>query len=262
MSECANCKRQSDLFACKRCQDTLRGWFYDTPGWITALLEAVHGETRLGESVRRSSEKTSPMLCNLDASAQLIYTRSVLNEWTRDLCETRGTPIPDLADGDLAIWLGRNVTAIACDQGFGVCYLEVKQMLEDIERLVDRPRSPALNTSCPALLRVGYGEQACGAYLTLLPNEDAVRCHECKTTHLVYELIELRLDELGPDVLFTAPEVLDVMAIIRRPLPESTWRRWRATRQVAQAGELYGEPAYHINDVREFRKKWTREKAS
>jgi hypothetical protein len=262
MSECANCRRQSDLFGCKRCQDTLRGWFYDTPGWITALLEAVHGETRLGESVRRSSEKTSPMLCNLDASAQLAYARSVLNEWTRDLCETRGLQTPDLVDGDLAIWLAHNVTAIACDQGFGVCFLEVKQMLEDIEHLVDRPKSPALNTSCPAMLTVGYGEQVCGAYLTLLPEEDSVRCHNCKATHQVHELTELRLDAVPNDLLFTATEILDIMAMIRRPIPESTWRRWRQLKQVMPAGELYGEPAYRIQDVRDFRKKWTRDKAS
>lgn len=260
-TECANCKRPSQLFGCKRCQDQLRGWLYDTPGWLASLLEAVHGETRLGESVRRSSERTSPLLCNLEASAQLDYARSVLTEWARDLCETRGAQPPDLIDGDLALWLAHNVTAIACDEGFGLCCREIKQMLEDIENLVDRPKSPALNTSCPAMLTVGYGEQVCGAYLTLLPDEDSVRCHKCRTTHQVHELTELRLDEVPADLLFTSNEILDIMAMIRRPLAESTWRRWRQLKQVIPAGELYGEPAYRIQDVRDFRRKWTREKA-
>lgn len=92
---CTHCTRPSpDAFLCNTCIGRLRQMLTDLPGWITTLEEAVHGQTRLGESVRRSTEKTGPMLCNLEASELLDYTRSVLVEWVRDICETRGMEVP------------------------------------------------------------------------------------------------------------------------------------------------------------------------
>jgi len=78
----------------------------------------------------------------------------------------------------------------------------------------------------------------------------------------VDELIALRLAD--PYALFTSAEVEIIMAseYVREPVPERTWRRWKAMRWVEPAGELYGEPGYRIEDVRGMRRKWTREKVS
>jgi hypothetical protein len=272
MTKCTNCARSSELFLCPRCITELRDTLRDLPGWVTALQEDAWGQTRHGESVRRSTDKGSPALCKLgkDGSFKrspgqwLVYTHSVAVEWTRDVCETRGIEVPELDTRGLLRWLARNVAALASDQGAAVAYREFKQIRETIERIVDRPRSPLFVGRCPTWMGTAGLDivaQQCPADLVISPEAKHVRCRECKETYSVADLVEWRLDEAPPDLLFTASEVLDIMDIIRKPVPESTWRRWRATGQVEAVGELYGEPAYRIQDVREFRKKWTRAKA-
>jgi hypothetical protein len=93
-AKCTQCTKPADLFLCGRCIAELRESLQSLPDWLQALEEAVNGQTRLGESVRRSTEKTGPMLCNLEASELLTQTHAVLVEWVRDICETRGVEVP------------------------------------------------------------------------------------------------------------------------------------------------------------------------
>jgi hypothetical protein len=262
LTACTNCARTAELWLCNRCQTNLRALLNDLPGWITALQEDAYGQTRHGQSARRSTDKGSPALCKLgkDGSFKrspgqwLLYTQSVAVEWAADVCETRNTPIPALDTIGFIRLLARHVNTIAHDPAAHVAYREFEQIRDTIERLVDRPRSPLFAGPCP--------EKDCGAELVIPPAAKHFQCRDCKATHLVHELVSRRLDEIPPDLLFTASEVLVVMDIIRTPLPERTWRRWRAAQHVQAAGELYGEPAYRIQDVRNFRKKWTREKTA
>lgn len=243
----------------------LRDELRDMPGWIAALDEEIHGQTRKGSSVRRSTDKGSPALCRLSKHGsfrgspgqQRVYTHSVLVEWVRDVCETRGVEVPQLDTGDLSLWLARHVTAIAADPGFSVCYREIKQIRSDIERIVDLPQSPRCYGACPTVFD---GEQVCGTALVVAPGAKTVECDGCGATRTIEELIRLRLGD--PYALYTASEVLLIMAsdYLREPVAESTWRRWRASKQVKPAGQLYGEPGYCIEDVREFRRKWTRKR--
>lgn len=262
MTKCTHCLRSAELFLCTRCQTELRDTLNDLPGWITALQEDAWGQTRMGESVRRSTDLGSPALCKLGPSGSfarspgqlLVYTHSVAVEWTRDLCETRGVEIPILSTSGLMRWLSRHVTAIASDPGAAVCYREIQEIRADIEARVDRPCSPLFAGICPT--------EGCAAELVIPPGGvKQFQCRGCGSIHLVHELLTRRLNEAPPDLLFTAGEVLIVMNMLRMPVPERTWRRWRAQGHVQPAGELYGERAYRIQDVREMRLKWSHRRA-
>jgi len=273
MTNCTNCRRQSDLYLCSRCQKDLTAILRDLPGWLTALQEDAYGQTRHGESVRRSTDKGSPALCKLgpDGSFKrspgqwLTYTHSVAVEWAADVCETRGIPIPALDTTGFIRLLARHVNTIANDKAAHVAYREFEQIRDTIMRIVDRPRSPLFVGLCPTVTAF-RNETLWPVSLVIAPGATHVKCRDCKETYAVRDLIKWRLDDLPDDVMFTAGEILDIMALIDTPIPERTWRRWRygwpgRPAPIQPVGELYGEPAYRIQDVREFRTKWTREKA-
>jgi hypothetical protein len=166
-----------------------------------------------------------------------------------------------MATSDLALWLARHVTAIASDPGFAVCYREIRQITADIERIVDLPPASRCYGACPTVLTDNNGERVCNTEIVVAPGAKTVQCHGCQATRTVEELIALRLGD--PYALYTASEILQIMAseYVLEPIPDSTWRRWRAKNFVVPAGRLYGEPGYSIEEVRGMRRKWTRAKA-
>lgn len=277
MTECTQCAGKATLFLCQRCQDDLREWLQDLPRWLEYLDDAAHGQTRLGESARRSSEKGSPMLVNLRASELLTYAHSVLLEWTRDLTGTTETPriaayppeyigpLPKHAirceyrgyTHTLALWLAEHIPAIASDPGSAVCYREIRELVTDIERTINRPTTPRELGPCPAMLTDGYGQRRCQTRLTAKHDETDVQCWKCKTTHNVETLIRDALEDVK-DWLWTAREVLDFMGLIGEPITDRTWRRWRSDGRVVSRNETGAEPKYLLSEVRELREQMTR----
>lgn len=102
MAECAHCSAKTQLHLCTRCQsdlkDTLHGLAigqelpngrYSRP-WITCLEDAVHGDTRLGESARRSTERNSPLPVHLAASSLLDTVKDTLHRWAQHITIHQG----------------------------------------------------------------------------------------------------------------------------------------------------------------------------
>lgn len=77
MANCQACQRKSDLYLCTDCQRDLHEMLQGlavgqahpngerSPGFIEYLEDAKLGRTRLGESARRSNERTTPLLVRL-----------------------------------------------------------------------------------------------------------------------------------------------------------------------------------------------------
>lgn len=110
MTQCQSCQANTQLFLCKRCitdlRDTLIGLVARTetnirtgetrpaPGWLALLHDAATGDTRLGESTRRSTDLTSPLPYSETASGLLANVTGMLGTWVRHLCESRGIKQP------------------------------------------------------------------------------------------------------------------------------------------------------------------------
>lgn len=106
MSQCTHCGGRAQLYLCGSCQTDLRDMLTGlaigqdlgngrrSRGFIQALEDAVLGDTRLGESARRSTERNTPLPVNLLASQLLENVHNMLGGWVRHLCESRGTEIP------------------------------------------------------------------------------------------------------------------------------------------------------------------------
>lgn len=278
MTACTQCGAQAQLFGCTRCQNELRAWLnglaYGTavnfstgetrscPGYLERLQEAMHGQTRLGESARRSTDKGSPALCKLGPKGSfrgspgqlMVYTHSVLVEWTRDICETRGVPTPrEPATRALALWLAHNVSAIASDQGFAVCYREVKQIVRDIERAINRPNPPVLLGPCPTMIA---HHRACAVRLSAPRGAATVKCQACGYEHDVETVIEKSLEsERAADYTATVPELA---VLLRRPV--RTIYDWVNFGKLKPANSI-GPARYRLADARELSKPTERKQA-
>lgn len=304
---CQKCERKCDLFLCTQCVAELQGMLTAlagellpsgdrAPGWLTHLQEAALGQTRFGELVRRSRGEV-PMRLNLKAAELYDYARSILSEWVRDLCETRGVTwrplkaaeagfigplLPDQrrlpADHratpiETAEWLSANVSALASDQGAGVAYREISELVQDIQRLVDRPRSYRFVGPCPAELDGDHDKNCtkvhphpCGVAMMAKREASETCCPACKTPHVIADVMAQLVDDLG-EWHFTQFELLHtVLPALAQPVAARTFRSWVHKRRLIPVGYRRSDgvfsltwtspedkPAYRLADVRRLR---------
>jgi hypothetical protein len=109
MTNCQKCRAKTQLNLCNTCTRQLhemltalatgqwvtgaegktasgRRWYIEhiTPGLLEHLADAANGQTRLGISVRKSTDHTTPLPYNDKASALLAEATDTLQYW----CET------------------------------------------------------------------------------------------------------------------------------------------------------------------------------
>lgn len=164
----------------------------------------------------------------------------------------------------LAAYLADNIAAIASHEEAGQCFSDVQNVIEDIERKINRPHDPKYCGPCPT---VNPDQSSCGVALFAEWDEQAKQynndlvCWKCHATHSAEQLIS---DALG-DVdgwLFTAEEILETMKQIGEPISDRTWRHWRKTGAIQSRNELGAEPKYYIGEVRYLRQQYAKIRAS
>ena len=276
MSQCQKCAGRAQLFLCTTCtrelKDMLTGLAVgqklhtgtNGAGWIEHLQDAVLGRTRLGESERRSSDRTSPLMVHIEASRLLDSVHATLVRWVQDICDSRGVDYPGArmfprdfigplpvaavrghatgATRSAAVWLASNVSAIACDEDAGMCWRVIRDVIDAIERMINRPIPPRYCGPCPA----------CNTALKAARDDVEVVCPICRVTHNV-ERLERELWAGVDNWLLTHSEVLMVMAYRGDPVPERTLRHWRATGRLVPRGYRGEKPGYWLADVHALR---------
>ena len=274
MSQCQKCGGRAQLFLCGTCTRELKDMLYGLAygqklptgqrgaGWIEHLQDKVNGLTREGESERRSTERNGPLMVHLEASRLLDQVHATLVRWVQDICDSWSYPAPRMYPRDFigplpedavrghatkatrsaAIWLAHNVSAIACDENAGMCWREIKDAIDAIERMINRPIPPRYCGPCPA----------CNTALKAARDDVEVMCPVCRVTHNV-ERLEQELWAGVDTWLLTHSEVLMVMAYRGDPVPERTLRHWRATGRLLPRGYRGEKPGYWLADVHELR---------
>ena len=284
MTQCQKCAGRAQTFLCNTCtrelRDMLTGLHTGTgtnmatgerrpmAGWLEMLQDAVQGQTRLGESERRSTERSSPLMIHTEASRLLDNVHATLVRWVQDICDSRGVDYPGarmyprefigpLPEGAVrghatgatrsaALWLAKNVSAIACDESAGMCYAEIKQIIDEIERQINRPENQIECGPCPT---IDEDQQRCAVGLRAKPGDVEVTCWKCKQTHNVRKLIDQALEDCKR-LLFSESEILDIMAQIGEHIPRGTWWSWRSRGVIESRNEWDAEPKYWLEDAR------------
>jgi len=100
--QCQNCHRKSQLHLCTDCSNQLRemltGLAIGFPlgngkrsrPWLQCLEDAALGDTRLGESARRSTDRTQPLPFGEPASQLLTNTQATLATWFQTILNRKG----------------------------------------------------------------------------------------------------------------------------------------------------------------------------
>lgn len=91
---------------------------------------------------------------------------------------------------DLALELAANVHVIARRPDAGQCYAQIKAIVDDIEKVINRPPAPRFCGQCDTLIE----RKICG--LALYAPRDAIEttCPKCRTTHNIEKLYNRTLN--------------------------------------------------------------------
>lgn len=162
---------------------------------------------------------------------------------------------------DLALWLARNVSAIACDEAAGECFAAIADHTRRIERMINRPTPPRFIGPCDTEIE----RQRCGLMLTAKPGAVEVVCPRCKVTHNV-ERLETRLLNEIDYYRFTRAELAQVCTWLGEPIPRQTMHDWIKAGKLRARGYRrpdgrYGlarhsdadKAVYRLADVRKLR---------
>jgi hypothetical protein len=152
---------------------------------------------------------------------------------------------------DLALFLARHVPAIACDEAAGELFTDVRNTVDAIERMINRPRPEKVLGPCPTL--VGH-HQECAVHLTAPHGAIEIVCSKCDQTHNVEQLSE-RLFQQMHYRTFTIRELLDVvLPRLEEWVPRRTLYDWAAKGKLIPSGySPDGYPLYVLADVRALR---------
>jgi hypothetical protein len=149
----------------------------------------------------------------------------------------------------LALFLSRNTSTIAAREDAGACHAEIRNLVEEIERTINRPRPKRYCGNCPTL---DEDEQRCATPLFAQNHDDVqVECWRCHQTYVIDDLIRRSLDN-ARGLLYSEREVLDIMAQIGRHIPRGTWWSWKQRGVIQSANEWGAEPRYLLEDVQDL----------
>ena len=181
MTDCRNCRRSTELYLCGLCEKELAVLLAELPHWLRELETTVIRQDRLttGE-VGHSSDNPSPI--NVGAMELSRTLAGQLGTLVRELCEERGVKPPRWPNDAITatLWLTINVSAIACSEGAGETFDEIRGAKDAILTAINRSSrmycGPCLNT----IDNDGVEEQ-CGADLYAdRESLEMVQCPKCK----------------------------------------------------------------------------------
>lgn len=181
MTDCRNCRRDTELYLCGLCQKELTVLLAELPHWLRELETTVIRQDRLtiGE-VGHSSDNPSPI--NVGAMELSRTLSGQLGTLVRELCEERGVEPPTWPANAMtaAAWLALHVSSIACSEGAGETFDEIAVAKDAILTAINRSSrmycGPCLNT-----IDTGGAEEQCGADLYAdRESLELINCPRCK----------------------------------------------------------------------------------
>jgi hypothetical protein len=159
-----------------------------------------------------------------------------------------------------ASFLARRVPLIACREDAGLCFMDVKRAVDDIERMINRPPPERALGPCPTWVTPAHDKDCqkthphqCTRALTAKMGVTEVICPHCHITHNVDRLLEQQLSDTD-DKSFTMSELWKLMLpLLRLYVPLRTLQDWAARGRLMPTGyDQCGKPKFLLRDVREL----------
>jgi len=265
MTDCRNCRRDTELFLCQLCSKELSALLGDMPWLLDQLEITVIRQDKLSTGViGRSSDNPSPI--NVGAMELARNIRGQFSTIIRDLCEVRGInpPLKAWSNSTMAEWLGRNISAISCSESAGQVYREMRTDTDAILAVINRFSRMYCG---PCTTVVGHNPQGedveCGADLYAdRDNPVDIQCLKCSGWINPREQLMVhfkRRDLLSEKVL------IEVTASLGEPITERMVDRWLREQKLTVRGYLHngrivaefvqrGDPrVFSLNQARQLR---------
>lgn len=169
--------------------------------------------------------------------------------------------LPAATPAALASWLAQNAHAIAADKAADVCYSEIKEVITDIEKVINRPAPPRVLGPCPTQVDSSHDKDCdkqhphtCALALTAKNDATQITCPRCRTTHDVEELLARQIRDTD-DYNFSLTELHQTaLPALREYVPLRTLQHWAASGRLQPRDHgPDGEPKYLLADVRRLR---------
>ena len=239
MTDCRNCRRDTDLFLCQLCTKELGALLGDLPWLLDQLEITVIRQDRLSTGViGRSSDNPSPI--NVGAMELARNLRGQFGTIIRDLCEVRGQqpPLKAWSNSVMAEWLGGNISAISCSESAGQVYREMRTGTDAILAVINR-YSRMYCGPCTSVTGHGpSGEDVeCGADVYAdRDNPVDVQCPKCSSWINPREQLMVHFKRRD---LMSEKMLIDVMDSLGEPITERMFDRWLREQKLTIRGYLH-----------------------
>jgi hypothetical protein len=239
MTDCRNCRRDTELFLCQLCTKELGALLGDLPFLLDQLEITVIRQDRLSTGViGRSSDNPSPI--NVGAMELARNLRGQLGTIIRDLCEVRGQqpPLKAWSNSTMAEWLGGNISAISCSESAGQVYREMRTGTDAVLAVINRFSRMYCGPCTSVAGHSQSGEDVeCGHDLYAdRDNPEDIQCPECDRWINPREQLMVHFKRRD---LMGETELIDAMRTVGEPVTEAVLDKWLRTNQLTVRGYMH-----------------------
>lgn len=178
-------------------------------GWVSEELDTVLiRQSRYSErqAYRKITEEERPVPFHDKASDLAHDLNGLLNEWIHRVCAARVVEWPGfMRTPQAAHWMSNHHVYLALTDGADQFFADLKDVVKQCTRLVDRPPGTVYAGPCPSK---GSGTW-CGD-LYVRPGATNVKCEHCDKTWDVSELREFMMED-ARQTLGTAAELAGIL---------------------------------------------------
>lgn len=162
----------------------------------------------------------------------------------------------------LALHLAANVHTIARHESAGQCFNDIRNAVDAIDRMINRPKPPRMLGPCRAPQNHTHDKHCpqphhphpCGIALTAKLEDTETTCPTCGNTYNIERLLRQQIDDTN-QMSFTLSELFKTILPIRcEYIPLRTLQHWAASGKLVPTGyNNENEPRYLLADVRDLR---------
>lgn len=154
---------------------------------------------------------------------------------------------------EYALHLAAHTHRIAGHENAGQCATDLQTLVDQIERLINRPVPEKFCGYCPTPTPKDDQKQ-CGILLYAKRDDTQTTCWKCHTTHNIDQLIEQALED-SDEMSFTLGELYKtILPAVNEHIPLRTLQHWAATSRLVPTGyNTHAEPRYQLAHVRQLR---------
>jgi hypothetical protein len=158
----------------------------------------------------------------------------------------------------LAVLLSRNTDRLAQLESVGVCFAEIENLADEIERVINRAVPPRVLGPCTNQVGSMHDKHCqkhhphrCDIALTAKPEDTTVVCPHCGAQHDVERLIDAQMRE-ADDMSFTISELYKTyLPAVRIYIPLRTLQHWAASSRLVPTGyTAEGDPRFMLAHIR------------